>query len=433
MGPLGYGPSSADPETGEIISGMAYHYGAGVDRQAQQALEIVRVLNADLSIDRVVAGTDVVTYMQNNRQEFDPRGLPAEALAQRGTSIREMLLTPEMRARLDVIRANGLEEVVPGAAERRREQIRGTKLETLLLNDELISGLSPLAFPEQAIDNTTQLSAEQLRGLSPLDWLTSGGDQSSIYQAREEFAARNNIWLEDFADDTVAGLALEVWKKFGKTKDYEAMFQYLREKIFRAVAEHEVGHTVGLRHNFQGSYDSVNYHNRYWDLRASADGAGNGGLVVRDPLAEDEQLSFGEVIAQMKLNEQQKNQRMREFQYSSIMDYASRFNTDIQGLGKYDEAAIAFAYGGHVEVFDNASADARRVLRKRYADCASRYEGRTSPGSTPLLEEWHYSSVWNLLGQNNGLRRRRFRPWSAVNSEATKGDRRMRQVRQRWR
>ncbi|MEO1271025.1 MAG: hypothetical protein AAFX99_23290, partial [Myxococcota bacterium] len=35
---------------------------------------------------------------------------------------------------------------------------------------------------------------------------------------------------------------------------------------------------------------------------------------------------------------------MREYQYSSIMDYGLQFNTDIQGLGRYDEAAIIYAY-----------------------------------------------------------------------------------------
>ena len=43
-GPLGYGPSSADPETGEIISASAYQYGAGMDSWAGDAQTIVEVL-----------------------------------------------------------------------------------------------------------------------------------------------------------------------------------------------------------------------------------------------------------------------------------------------------------------------------------------------------------------------------------------------------
>ena len=42
---------------------------------------------------------------------------------------------------------------------------------------------------------------------------------------------------------------------------------------------------------------------------------------------------------------------LREYAYSSIMDYGSRFNSDIRGLGKYDVAAIKFGYGQLVEAF----------------------------------------------------------------------------------
>ena len=44
---------------------------------------------------------------------------------------------------------------------------------------------------------------------------------------------------------------------------------------------------------------------------------------------------------------------VREYQYSSIMDYGAEFNSDLQGLGKYDKAAMKFSYAGdgYVEVF----------------------------------------------------------------------------------
>ena len=31
---------------------------------------------------------------------------------------------------------------------------------------------------------------------------------------------------------------------------------------------------------------------------------------------------------------------VREFQYSSVMDYGAEFNSDLQGLGRYDKAAM---------------------------------------------------------------------------------------------
>ena len=48
---------------------------------------------------------------------------------------------------------------------------------------------------------------------------------------------------------------------------------------------------------------------------------------------------------------------MREIQYSSIMDYGSRFSSDLAGLGSYDSAAIAFGYGGLVYAFEQGAPD----------------------------------------------------------------------------
>ena len=55
---------------------------------------------------------------------------------------------------------------------------------------------------------------------------------------------------------------------------------------------------------------------------------------------------------------------MYEYQYSSIMDYGARVNSEYKGIGKYDDAAILFAYAGgdepgYVEVFN----DYRQRLR----------------------------------------------------------------------
>ena len=42
---------------------------------------------------------------------------------------------------------------------------------------------------------------------------------------------------------------------------------------------------------------------------------------------------------------------LREYAYSSIMDYGSRFNSDIRGLGKYGSRRRKFGYGQLVEAF----------------------------------------------------------------------------------
>ena len=64
--PLGYGPSDPNPETGRIISGNAYVYGASVDSYAQYAKDMVDLLNGDLT-DSDIRGGDFI------REEVDKR------------------------------------------------------------------------------------------------------------------------------------------------------------------------------------------------------------------------------------------------------------------------------------------------------------------------------------------------------------------------
>ena len=47
-----------------------------------------------------------------------------------------------------------------------------------------------------------------------------------------------------------------------------------------------------------------------------------------------------------KPNQKQIDNGMYEYEYSSIMDYGARVNSPNKGIGKYDDAAILFAYSG---------------------------------------------------------------------------------------
>lgn len=107
----------------------------------------------------------------------------------------------------------------------------------------------------------------------------------------------------------------------------------VRIAIYRAVTEHEVGHTLGLRHNFEASTDALNYGNQYWKLRTHC--------KTSQPQ-----------IGQWETPLMQKH-KMRQHMYSSIMDYHAKFNSDFSGIGLYDKAAIKFGYGQLIEVFNN--------------------------------------------------------------------------------
>lgn len=105
----------------------------------------------------------------------------------------------------------------------------------------------------------------------------------------------------------------------------------LREKIFQAVTIHEMGHNMGLRHNFKGSYDAMNYFDRYWEIR-KMDGTIHQRAV--DPLSPEEERNGLAVWAT-----------------TSIMDYGAKWDSDFSMMGRWDTAAIMYGYSGFKQVF----------------------------------------------------------------------------------
>src|SRR5690606_4372043 len=98
--------------------------------------------------------------------------------------------------------------------------------------------------------------------------------------------AKRNMMMASFVDDAVAGTALDL-----RDTPSDEIVRILTAEVFRSTAEHEVGHTLGLRHNFEASTDALNYHPEYWALR-------------------------GEDPAPMaQLSEAERDGRLREYQY----------------------------------------------------------------------------------------------------------------------
>ena len=77
QGPLGYGPSSPDPETGEIISATAFIYGAALDTYAKFAMDSVRAGQRPARPRRPAFGQD-----DQRRARRDVAGQPGEAGAE---------------------------------------------------------------------------------------------------------------------------------------------------------------------------------------------------------------------------------------------------------------------------------------------------------------------------------------------------------------
>src|SRR5262249_7141431 len=144
-GPLGYGPSSADPETGEIISGTLYDYGANLDLYTQTAVDTVMALNGQLSIDDLVSGkniADLVKATAADRQMRDAMSVPKEA------SQAALALAGDLHDK------NRLRPIAPGASAAKFEALQGSEIEKdYLVNSDILVAMIPGYRPGDPVDD----------------------------------------------------------------------------------------------------------------------------------------------------------------------------------------------------------------------------------------------------------------------------------------
>ncbi len=376
--PLGFGPSFTDPYTGEIINASAYVYGAALDIYTAQARDLIAMLQGDLDPVDLQEDSEYESWIAKLSQTRERRSSAAReadfhAIALDGDHARQVVesmdfswLEERVRTRLGAprklrspeevaLRFKAAKRAVGAVGETmalakksdvNRQKLLDTEIEQLMLDDETyaLAGMAPPGlFPGQ------QLTPDQIETYSPLRGRSMDGI-AALNEARRllEINRRHCILDQEFVDAGLLGLVEAIdeaaskggtIKWYGKeynvgTKgriDYEAVRAMVRHPIFHAVMAHEVGHTLGLRHNFSGSYDALNYSKDYWKLRD------DGKMAPRawDPLSDKEIKG-----------------RIREHQYSTVMDYGHNFIvSDANGVGHYDYAAIKMGYGDLAEVF----------------------------------------------------------------------------------
>jgi len=376
--PWGIMVDAVDPITGEVVAASVNLWNAVTDLAAQGAVDTMRWYLGELSNADIASGD----YQK-----------AAVALTQRapqsGASSPPILSDADVKARLSAIdtRLNdgtiaelppadlGARAVTDWAESATRQKYGNTVLGTgnagvdarmtAARGSPVESQLLTAPFKHLArVDPRQQPSDDQINMASPLrgnfaQFLADFEQQRQIRLAalgRCSQEAPEPSSMADWAaimnrkfpltdeDPKTAGVQASpaaVAERNGKWRDF------VRRRLTFGVLEHELGHSMGLRHQFTSSFDALNFRPQYWQLRTQngtqtkvCTSAANDGSTCTGPRWYD------------PITQTERDGLIWRWQQTSVMDYAGDLTQDTLDIGAYDRAAVRMEYADVADVWD---------------------------------------------------------------------------------
>jgi hypothetical protein len=282
-------------------------------------------------------------------------------------------MAQQIRARMDHFVANRAMWLAGPEGRRnifsdRIGRLRGSELEARLTANvetlamagiaRLPAGYSPSTVPERVLD-----LASPFRVSAP--------EMLDRFEALERTAGRLNFHMPTEYDDDSVAFFVQTHLNWPRARvEIE-----LNRLLYRQTQVHEMGHCMGLRHDFGASADVHNYADDYYYIderipmpRPSAfDRDGTPGLSATEQRAFD--------TAYREAKRERERAGIDGWMSSSIMDYTANWYQRLQPSGRYDHHAIRMGYGDIVEVQDNS---------------AGRTRTEVNPTNTPrVLMRWY--------------------------------------------
>lgn len=369
--PWGIMVDSHDPLTGEKIAASVNVWSHVTDLASQQLVDLARYAKGELSTEDVTNGQNVSDWSQVAAAAARGGSFAPMTAAEVDSKIAAVanLSDAKFREAMDMRLPRSVEDRIAEYAnslsnvmtdyrtstsskkpiyETRRAKALGSTLEAELTTpamQQLVGGMSKV-MPELA---------SPLRGANP-------ATTRDLRQLRDiALAERGACMIGDVneapAPVSIANIADHLERKFGKFDGFESkakqleraekMRKYVAFRYNYAVIAHEMGHSIGLRHNFVSSSDAWGFRPQYWQLRTQ-DGS-------RSVACESANTPAGCIGPRYfdPISQEQADQLLPMFMHSTVMDYPGELTQDMIGLGAYDFAAARFFYGNTVAVFQD--------------------------------------------------------------------------------
>jgi len=368
--PLGYGPNTPDSDTGEMVSATVNVYGNWVDYVVRRVMDQYDVAAGNCTLEQVKAGFfyDPATDSCDSDEfvgEYKGGVLNAALTEKKLTTADSLhILTPSLMSsyypkaniraaktpRMAVAQFNSqvrptLKAAMKQDLDRRTNVdlngfsvVQGSRYEGMLIPQSSLKSLLPYA--ESASDENV------IAELSPARRLSA----TVLQNMKDEITTEGPCKLDATAFEPSINAFVEEMKDKPRMEAYKV----LRNWIWYTTALHEMGHTMGLRHNFRGSADQRNFSPEYWDVY-------NAYWDKVEALRDEYQskIDAGDANAYQAYVEAVDTIPSTHNRYgsTSIMDYMGDWVKWQYPVGSWDRAAILLAYGNKVEVKNDESGE----------------------------------------------------------------------------
>ena len=378
--PWGIYTDAEDPLTGMTVSASVNVWSYVNDLWSQKVIDKLRYIGGELETEEITDGQYVkdwtkaamaaskdgmlpkLTRAERDRRLSElTRGYPVEDLS--GQTEALAAAHPEIFAAARKLKQEftGVMATLDAPStmaplyQARRKAAEGSQVEAALMNKMMqqLHGVEGMAMSDSLMDLVSPL-----RGGNP-------SFQRQIHQMKENALAKQGrcILYESEAPMDLVGLKDILEAKFGafnpqdsKADQWvraERMRRYLAHRAHQSVIVHEMGHSIGMRHNFVSSSDAWNYRPQYWQLRTKNGEVTN---LCQDLDNTGESCVGPRYFDPVTPNES--DNLLQMFMHSSVMEYAGETTQDFLGLGAYDFATARMFYGDAVAVHADPSYNA---------------------------------------------------------------------------
>ncbi len=284
IGLLGYGPTVAIPTTGEIVQGHVNMYSGVLRSTIRQTYDSMVDLSKERFVKPVVPANvevkDAVKVASSHASPVSLNSILNTSVSRLSSSGLDKLVRFS-----DVSHSISLKNLQQMNEATLVEKDSAIRSEFFLLNEEeRLTHLGQIAADTQEIVNVTELAKTEIEGIREVLGIDNDND------VLPDFESLSDLMKKKVVD-------------------------HILPKLYVQTLVHEMGHNLGLRHNFMGSFDKNNYMNESQVQN------------VKNELGDEKAVAPS---------------------YSSIMDYAKSDLNSLSVFGNYDIAALRFGYAREV-------------------------------------------------------------------------------------